>query len=585
MDGKMVRSTVSLTSALGLILTATACDGIPGIGPDDVDPYQFFSEVSLPEFEQLVQDGGGRVEIILAEDGLVAREVEVRGGEALADEEQVVGRVAAIQSGGGEGTLTLQLGNLSVGFDEGTAFCKDEHELTFEQFVGHVTEAVAFDEYPNIKAERAPADQPQDPNDGSFHAAKISLIGSDHAREIEVNVDLDNLVMNDAPPPDGWINVLGLMIELRVSDGTTKLSAEREDLVKKEFEGKVASVNLDRQELTLGEGMIVAIVDDTKIKYEQGDEHRLGSLEAVAAALEAGEKVYTAGYGVVRRAQPLTIAAVHIVFEIAPPPFEDFEGVVASVNEDAGTVTLESGTVVQIVDHTKVKSDREDYRYLTSLGAVAEALAAGETVFAWGEGKLESESPITIRAACIVFKRDLPPPTEFEGEVAQVDETAGTVTLANGTELLIVDGTHIKYHPEDDRYLSSLAAVAEALAAGQRVVTWGTGLTETEDPLVISVHHVTFKKMPPPVESFESTVASVDVDGQSVTLADGTVVCVTEETKIAYEEGDTHRLPSLQAVADALSNSTTVYTAGEGWVKGQEPLQIKAKHIVFEIDA
>jgi hypothetical protein len=78
-------------------------------------------------------------------------------------------------------------------------------------------------------------------------------------------------------------------------------------------------------------------------------------------------------------------------------------------------------------------------------------------------------------------------------------------------------------------------------------------------------------------------VLSVDVDGGSLTLADGTVIYLTDITEVAYEEGDEHRLPSLQAVADAVDNDTTVYTAGEGVLKGDGPLQIEAKRIVFEI--
>ncbi|UCD23346.1 MAG: hypothetical protein JSW51_09860 [Gemmatimonadota bacterium] len=579
----MVRRIASLTGMLGLAMTATACDVIPGIGPDDVDPYQFFSEVSLPEFEQLMQEGSGRVEVILTQDALVAREVEIRGGEALVDEEEIVGRVASIESSGSEGTLTLQLGNLNIGFTVNTAFCKGDGDLSFEQFVGHVTEAVAFEEYPNIKAQREPADQPQAPNDATFMADRLCLIGGDHANEIDINVDRDNLVMNDAPPPDGWIQVLGLQIELRVTEGITKINAERDELVKKEFAGKVGSVNLDRQAFELTDGTVVRIVDDTKIAYEAGDEHRLGSLEAVAAALEAGEKVVSAGYGVVEGTEPTTIAAMHVVFEIAPPPMNGFEGEVEQVDPDVGVVTLANGVVVHVVDATKIKSDREDYRYLTSLDAVAEALAAGETVVTWGEGTLESEDPTTIRAACIVFKLDLPAPTAFEGEILSVDETAGVVTLVNGTELLIVDETEIKHEADDPRYLTSLGAVAEALTAGETVFAWGNGIAQSEEPLVIRVHHIVFKQMPPPMEDFSGTVASVDVDAGSVTLTDGTIVCVGEKTEIAYQEGDTNRLPSLQAVADALASDTAVYTAGEGVVKGHEPLQIDAKRIVFEI--
>jgi hypothetical protein len=585
-DGK-VRRVVPLTGLLGFAIMATACDIIPGTGPDDFDQYQFFSEVTLPEFEQLITEGSARVEIILtpevaalSEGGLVAREVEVRGGSALQDEEEIVGRVADLNPD--DGYLVLELGDMRVGFNSETAFRKGDAEWGIEQFLGHLTEALALDETTVIKAERAPTDQPQAPDDSTFTAHRISLVGAEHSPQIEVNIDLDNLSINGSPPPDAWVHTLGRMIELRVSDGITKLHSERDDLEKKEFEGNVQSVNIPAGTFELTDGTVVRIVDDTKFAYEMGDKHRLGSLEDVAAALEAGDKVVSAGYGVVEGREPLTIAAMHVVFEIATPPGKEYEGEVDSVDEVAGTVTLSNGTVVEITDETNIKHNPEDDRYLTSLGAVAEAIAAGERVVAWGEGTLVSEEPRTIRADCAVFKLVPPPAEGFEGEVATANATTGVVTLTDGTTILIADDTEIKHEPEDDRYLTSLGAVVEALAAGETVVTWGEGVVESGDPLVIRANHAVFKQLEA-IESFENTVATVDVDGGSLTLTDGTVVCITDATQIKYEEGDTNRLQSLQAVADALLAGTTVYTAGEGVVKQREPLKLDALHIVFEI--
>jgi hypothetical protein len=278
-----------------------------------------------------------------------------------------------------------------------------------------------------------------------------------------------------------------------MSDGITTLNAERDDLEKKEFEGKVKSVNTTAGTFELADGTVVRIVDDTKFAYETGDEHRLGSLEDVAATLEAGKQVVSAGYGAVEGREPLTVAAIHVVFEIADPAMEDYEGAVASVDETASTVTLVNGIVVRIADDTEIKQNPEDDRYLTSVGAVADALDAGETVVAWGEGVVEGEEPLTIRAVCAVFKL-----------------------------------------------------------------------------------------VPRPAEGFEGEITAVDLDSGSITLSSGTVVYVTEATVIKFEEGDTHRLPSLQAVADALSTNT-VYTAGEGVIKQEDPLELDAVHIVFEI--
>lgn len=497
MKGNNVRRIVSLAGMLGFAAVVTGCDLIPGTGPNDFDQYQFFSEVTLPEFEQLVQEGSARVEIVLAtevaalsDQGLVAREVEVRGGAAFNDEEEMVGRIAELHAD--NGYLVLELGDMRIGFDEETTFRKGDAQWGLEQFVGHVTEVLALGETAMIKAERAPRDLPQAPDDSTFAALRITLISAEHAPRIDINVDLDNLLTNDSPPPDAWIHVLGRMIELRISEGITALHAERDDLETKEFCGKVKSVNASAGTFQLADGTIVRIVDDTKFAYEIGDEHRLGSLEDVAAALEADKQIESAGYGVIEGREPLTIAAIHVVFEIAGPAMKSYEGEVTSVDE--GTVTLANGTVIRITDDTEIKQNPEDDRYLASLSAVADSLEAGRKVVAWGEGVLESEEPLTIRAVCAVFKL-----------------------------------------------------------------------------------------VPPPAEGFEGEIAAVDVDGGSVTLSNGTVIYVTDATVIKYEEGDTHRLPSLQAVSDALSAETPVYTAGEGLVKREDPLELEALHIVFEI--
>ncbi len=575
-----VRQTLTAVGLLGLVASINACDIIPGTGPDDNTQYQFFSEVTLPEFEQLVQEGSARVEILVAEDGLVAREVEVRGGTSLEDEEEIVSRVTSIGPEGNPSYIVLDLGDLVVDFDEGTSFHKGDDEMSLEQFVGYVTESVAFNEAPTIKAERAPRDLPQDPDDATFTAQRISVIGSEHAQEIDVNIDPDNLSLNDSPPPDGWVHVLGLTIELRVSDGITKLHAERDDLVKKEFEGKVKSVGADLTTFELANGTVVRIVDDTKIAYEQGDEHRLGSLADVLAALEEGKEVFSAGYGIVEGNEPLRLAAIHVVFEIAAPKMEGFEGYVDSVDVAAGNLVLANGRVIQVADDTRIKSEAESDLYLASLTAVEEALAAGETVVAWGEGDIVGEEPLTIRAACIVLKLVPPPGEDFEGHVASVNEADRIITLTSEIVVLITDDTEFK---QETGYLPSFQAVVDAYDAGESLVGWGEGTVEGEQPLTISARFVAIKIAPPPLESFEGTVQSVDLENGSLTLTDGTVICMTDGTTIAYEEGDLHRLPSLQAVWDALEAETTVYTAGEGTVKGDDPLQIEAKQIVFEI--
>ncbi|UCG86087.1 MAG: hypothetical protein JSW71_19620 [Gemmatimonadota bacterium] len=498
MNGGNVRKVVPLAGLLGLAAAVAACDLIPGTGPNDLDQYQFFSEVTLPEFEHLVQEGSARVEIVLSttvaalsEDALVAREIEVRGGAALEDEEEIVGRIADLDAD--NGILVLELGDMRVEFDEETTFRKGDATWELGQFIGHVTEALTFDETAMIKAERAPRDVPQAPDDSTFVALRISLISAEHAPEIDVNIDLDNLLISDSPPPDGWVHVLGRMIELRMSEDITQLHSERDDLEKKEFGGKVKTANASAGTFELADGTVIRIVDDTKFAYESGDQHRLGSLEAVAAALDDGLQVWSAGCGVVERHDPLTIVAMHVVFEVEDPSKKSYEGVVTSVDENTGLVTLSNDIVIRITDETEIKQNPEDDRYLTSVGAVAEAWRADQKVVAWGEGVVESEDPLTIRAVCAVFKLALPAVEGFEGEVSDVDVDAGSVTLSNGTVVYVTDTTVIKYEEGDTHRLPSLQAVSDALSADTPVYTGGEGIVKQKDPLKLEALHIVFE--------------------------------------------------------------------------------------------
>jgi hypothetical protein len=90
---------------------------------------------------------------------------------------------------------------------------------------------------------------------------------------------------------------------------------------------------------------------------------------------------------------------------------DDFEGSVASVTRDGssctlGSVTLENGTVVQIVAETELKNHSGHDDRPSDLCAVETALAAGTAVEAKGKGLVTSETPRTILAAEVEFEAE-----------------------------------------------------------------------------------------------------------------------------------------------------------------------------------
>lgn len=563
----------------GLILSIAGCSDLPG--PDGTnlgEQLQFSEEIDLQQFEDLLSNRV-RVEIRLG-DGLVASRVEVRNNGDAEEDEQISAPVSAAEISGNAGVITLDVRDLTIDFDENTKFGDDEEGASADDFVTQINNILSENETPTIRAVRSPPDTPQAPDNGSFLAAHIALTEEPDNPELEVNVDADNLRVNDAPPPDAWVDVLGLPIELRVSDGRTELIEER-DIEKERFEGIVQSVNLDRQSVTLENGTVVRLVEASEIHYRPGDRHRLGSLADVAAAIEAGEIVVTAGVGMVESREPLTLAAIEVVFELDEPAIEHFNGYVADVDLETRTVTLEDGTVIRVDDEVApvVAFDFGDH-LLTSLEAVKEAIDNEQSVLAAGVGEVESEEPLTLVALKVVFvilPRDA---TLFHGEVTSINLEAQTFTLKEGPTVQITDESSVWVRGGDVDRLSSLEAVAEALEAEQTVFAAGIGREVEESDLLVALK-VLFYIKGLELEDFDGIVASVDLENSMFTLQSGTVVAIDENTVIWYEESDDHRLGSLEAVHQALEEGRTVLAAGIGTVEGEI---IHATKVAFIVD-
>lgn len=397
---------------LATLFTLAGCsDDLLGPG-DPGSPTQFSREITLSDLQQTLSSGTARLEIELLAEALIARDVVVQGAESISEDESLESLITGMEVSGEEGTLTLALGGLTVSFHPGTRFIAGDDELSFAGFVDRVEAFLAESVDLAVEIRRDPTDSPQDPNDAGFAADEIRLHDGEASPSIEINVDDDNLVINtnrQDGEPDGWVNVLGLSIELRVSDGVTELGeagGDVSDIV--EFEGFVASVNLEAGSFTFGDGIVVFIVDDTHIAQSDGGD-ALNSLAAVKAALEEGLDVVAWGGGRIESVGPTMIVALEVHFAIAGGEGDgednhlvEFEGYVTSVDLDAGTFTLTNGTVVKIVDGTDIKPPSEG-EGLMSLEAVKEALDNSLSVVAYGAGDVEIENPLTLVAVEVTF--------------------------------------------------------------------------------------------------------------------------------------------------------------------------------------
>ncbi len=393
-------------AALGMAVLFAACssDSVTGPGAGDGLPTAFSRAITLTELDSILAGGPARVEIKLINGSLVAREVEVKEREDMSDKEEIESRITAIDAAG---NVTLALGGLVVGFDAGTQFeAEDGEHLTMQEFVTRVQDALAAGENPPVEAKRNPADAPQDPGDATFLATKLELDDEADEDEIEINVDGDNYANSTTQPPDAFLTVLGLAIELDVSGGVTEIESEIEDdRDETEFEGLVKSVS--GSSFTLTDGTVVNIVDDTEI--EQSDDHdELGSLAEVEQALAAGFVVEAEGEGVVIGSNPLTISASEVEFEIEDedddlPGALEFEDRVASVDVAGRTLTLANGKIVQVAADQLIDTSGD----LLTLQAASDAVDAGNNVKAEGHAELvDAGPPMTLNALDIKIEDD-----------------------------------------------------------------------------------------------------------------------------------------------------------------------------------
>ncbi len=247
-----------------------------------------------------------------------------------------------------------------------------------------------------------------------------------------------------------------------------------------EFEGRVEAVDLEAGTVSLEGGTTVRVTRGTEV----GDDFHVPSLEAAAEALGAGEELVAWGHGWLRSEEPRRLLARGITFKVRVPDPVEFEGEVAAIDADAGTVAFASGTVLHVTAETQINAEHG----IASLAAAKERLEAGEDLVAWGAGVVESEEPRTIRATNLTFKVRV---AEFEGHVSSLFAELDGFELASGTVVKVNGETSYS----NEYGIPSMQAVKEVLEAGGTVTAWGHGRLESEEPRTVVAQEVVFKEI------------------------------------------------------------------------------------------
>jgi hypothetical protein len=401
----IARTLRHLALPVGLLALAACSDSPTSANGTSAAPV-LSRDITLDHLGQAIDSTPQRVEINLVEDALVARQVELKTGDELTRDESIRGQVTAVSASGDAGTLTLAIGGLQVGFDAGTAFkSADGAVLTAGDFVAQVQAALDAGGPLYVRASRPAPAEPQAPDDASFTASQLRISDCLTSPKLELNVNGANFTLNDTPPPDAYFHVLGLAIEVRTQDGTTQIKGDTDHRRDSEVRGLVASVDVLDSTVTLMDGTVIVILAETRIEDSRHEENYT-SLDAVAAAIAAGDSVRAEAEGVVDSTDATRFLAREVEFERVTEDhgrrhhhdcaeLMEYQGAVASVSLGDATFALGDGTIVKVTDRTMI-SERGN---LLSLQAVADALTAGTTVAAEGWAVVQTVGPPKVLVA------------------------------------------------------------------------------------------------------------------------------------------------------------------------------------------
>jgi len=226
-----------------------------------------------------------------------------------------------------------------------------------------------------------------------------------------------------------------------------------------------------------------------------------------------------------------------------------FQGQVVEVDGDA--LVLVGGLRVIITDSTVFDSQGD----LFVLDTIRAALLRGETVTAEGTGERRG-SGVLEALEITVETSAAGQPVRFAGSVATLDRNQGVLTLGSGT-VLVFDGAS-SFDPTGDA--TSFSQLVAAFDRGDLITVEGDGVLRADASIRVTEVLVELDGGAGGATEFSGVVAGVDRPSRRLTLGNGVVVAVDDNTRFD-NQGD---LRSFDALADAVSAGTTVTVQGEG---------------------
>lgn len=249
---------------------------------------------------------------------------------------------------------------------------------------------------------------------------------------------------------------------------------------------------------------------------------------------------------------------------------DEFEGNVSSVHLDRRAFTLANGRVVKMTDDTKIDPEGD----LLTLEQVARALEAGHRVRADGEGFVDGD---VFVATAVEFETDANNEADaigFEAFIKDAHPDKGTILLQDERVVQITDGTEISSSGD----YTTLPAVKEALEMGRLIIADGTGIRSSKEGINIVAKRIEFDEAERDVFHFEDLSIEVNLDFNTITLEDGRIVWVNEETEID-QSGD---YITLGGVKEALAQGLKVRASGKAVETNKEGIDIIATRILFK---
>jgi hypothetical protein len=236
----------------------------------------------------------------------------------------------------------------------------------------------------------------------------------------------------------------------------------------------------------------------------------------------------------------------------------EFDAAVDTVDRFDESMLLADGVTVKVNEDTWWDTGGDVLEY----NDLADAVEGGSSAKVEGLGTAEEGG--FILATVIKAEVD---DAEFENVVASVDRLAQSLTLVDGTVVVIGDGTIW----DEDGDILDFATLADLVDGGNEVKVEGEGARQSDGSILAT----TIKAEVEEVE-FEGLAVTVGLGAQSITLDDGTVVVVDSET-VWDPSGN---LFSLAAVSAALTAAGKVEIEGEGYYQFDGSIlanRIKAK--------